>query len=93
MHMCEKSPALSEIQFDQFLVEATTCDNGSGATLGPDPLYGLYTSWCHVTGSVPDAENTFWEGMQGRINAEPNGLRMKGPAAADYFLASYPALV
>jgi hypothetical protein len=93
MHACEKSLPLADLQFAQFLMEATTYDDGSGFTLGPDPLFGLYTSWCHVTGTVPHAEETFWEGMQGRINPEPNGLRMKGPAAADYILASYPASV
>jgi hypothetical protein len=28
-----------------------------------------------------------------QIHPKRNGLRMKGPAAADYILASYPGLV
>jgi hypothetical protein len=84
---------MAETQFDQFLVEATTCEQGSGFSLDPDALYGLYTSWCHIAGTLPRTERIFWEAMRKRISREPNGLRMKGPAAADYILASYPALV
>ena len=84
---------MATTQFDQFLKEATTCDQGSDFSLQPDPLYGLYTSWCHVTGAAPRPEKTFWAAMNSRISPAPNGLRMKGAAAADYILMSYPGLV
>lgn len=80
-------------QFDRFLQEATTCDRDSGATLERDPLYGLYTSWCHVTGNAPRPERSFWADARVRIGAGHNGLRMRGPAAADYILNSCPGLV
>ncbi|TLM75342.1 hypothetical protein [Pseudarthrobacter sp. NamB4] len=84
---------MAATQYDQFLQDATTCDPGSGASLGPDALYGLYTSWCHVTCQEPQPEKMFWFAMQSRIEPQNNGLRMKGEAAADYILSSYPALV
>jgi hypothetical protein len=82
-------------QFDQFLEEATiTTDDQSDTTLGRDGLYGLYTSWCFLHQSVPQPEDTFWSAMRKKhIRPGRKGLRMKGPAAADYILASYPGLV
>lgn len=79
-------------QFDQFLQEATTCDRESEFSLDPDPLYGLYTSWCQVTRTALRAESSFWAAMNQRIGIGHNGLRMKGPAAADHLLTSYPGL-
>ena len=36
----------------------------------------------------------FWAAMKKKqIHPKRTGLRMKGPAAADYILASYPGLV
>jgi hypothetical protein len=84
---------MANTQYDQFLQEATTCDPGSGSTLKPDALYGLYTSWCHVTAQRPQAETAFWAAMRRRVAPQANGLQMKGAAAADYILCSYPALV
>ncbi|MFE4226554.1 hypothetical protein ACFRJ8_01560 [Arthrobacter sp. NPDC056886] len=81
-------------QFDQFLQEATIQDSGSDHALGKDCLYGLYTSWCFLNQITPQAEDAFWAAMQAKqIHPERTRLRMKGPAAADYILASYPALV
>ncbi|MET4590592.1 hypothetical protein [Arthrobacter sp. 754] len=79
-------------QFDQFLQEATYREQGSDSTLDPDSLYGLYTSWCSVSGNTPRAERAFWAAMRDRAGSG-QALRMKGPAAADYILTSYPALV
>ena len=85
---------MATTQYDQFLQEATTRDPESTASLGPDALYGLYTSWCHVTSRDPRPERAFWSAMQTHdIGLQRNGLRMKGEAAADYILSSYPALV
>lgn len=84
---------MADTQYDQFLREATACEPGSEFTLTPDALYGLYTSWCHLTLKEPRQERAFWAAMRRRIGPDANGLRMKGPAAADYILSSYPALV
>lgn len=86
---------MADMQFDQFLEEATiTTDDQSDATLGRDCLYGLYTSWCFLHQSVPQPEDAFWSAMRKKhVQPGRKGLRMKGPAAADYILASYPGLV
>lgn len=85
---------MADSQFDQFLQEATTHDPTSDAALGRNRLYGLYTSWCFLTQAAPTPEDAFWAAMKKkRIRPERAGLRMKGPAAADYILASYPGLV
>jgi hypothetical protein len=83
---------MADTHFDQFLQEATTYD--SDCSLERDQLYGLYTSWCCLTGTPPATETSFWAAMKTRIGSgHNNGLRMKGPAAADYILSSYPVLV
>ena len=79
-------------QFDQFLQEATCREHESSSTLDGDSFYGLYTSWCSVSHNTPRTEHTFWAAMRDRVGPG-QGLRMKGPAAADYILTSYPALV
>ncbi|GAC1499193.1 MAG: hypothetical protein NVS2B15_21870 [Pseudarthrobacter sp.] len=79
-------------QFDQFLQEATYRERESDSTLDPDSFYGLYTSWCSLSHNTTRAERTFWAAMRHRVGSG-HGLRMKGPAAADYILTSYPALV
>jgi hypothetical protein len=86
---------MADTQFDQFLEEATTTtDDQSGTALGRDSLYGLYTSWCFLQQRVPEPEAAFWAEMRKKsIQRGGSGLRMKGPAAADYILASYPGLV
>lgn len=77
---------MANSQFDQFLEEATTNGDRSDSTLGRDCLYGLYTSWCFPRQAVPRPEGVFWTAMRKkRIHPGPNGLRMKGPAAADTF--------
>lgn len=84
---------MAHSQFDKFLHEATTCDRDSDFTLARDPLYGLYTSWCFINQRAPRTEAAFWTAMGRRIDPDHNGLRMKGPAATDYILTSYPGLV
>jgi hypothetical protein len=83
---------MAHSHFDQFLQEATTPDLESDCTLAPDPFYGLYVSWCQITQAKRRTEKSFRAAMKIRVGAGPNGLCMKGPAAADYFLASYPRL-
>lgn len=55
-------------------------------------MYGLYTSWCYLSHKSPQAEHDFWAAMNQRVNPG-QCLGMKGPAAADYILNSYRALV
>jgi hypothetical protein len=83
---------MAHSQFDQFLQEATYPDQESDWTLGADTFYGLYTSWCYVSHRMPEAEHVFWPAMSQRVSAG-QCLRMKGPAAADYILSSYAAVV
>ncbi|MGO4193453.1 hypothetical protein AB4Y67_17540 [Arthrobacter sp. YAF17] len=81
-------------QYDQFLQEATTPDPAADHALGRNRLYGLYTSWCFLRQAAPRPEDAFWTAMKKKqIHPRRTGLRMKGPAAADYILASYPGLV
>ncbi len=83
---------MAHSHFDTFLTEATYLDATSDTALDRDRLYGLYTSWCFINRRPVDRESLFWEAMHTRINARRNGLRMKGPAATDYILTSYPEL-
>jgi hypothetical protein len=83
---------MAHSQFDQFLREATYPDQESDWTLDADTFYGLYTSWCYVTHRNPRPEHDFWTAMSQRVRPG-QCLRMKGPAAADYILSSYPAVV
>ncbi|WP_258804829.1 hypothetical protein [Pseudarthrobacter sp. NS4] len=83
---------MAHSQFDQFLQEATYRDQDSASTLDADSFYGLYTSWCHVSHSTLRTEHTFWAAMKHRVRPG-QCLRMKGPAAADYILNSYRAVV
>jgi hypothetical protein len=79
-------------QFSLFLQEAT--DPVSDACVGRECLYGLYISWCLLSQQTPSPEETFWAAMKKRnIHPGRTGLRIKGPAAADYILSSYPAVV
>jgi hypothetical protein len=83
---------MAHSQFDQFLTEATCPDHESGRTLDDDTLYGLYTSWCHLSQQEPQAEHVFWDAISHRVR--PGAcLRMTGPAAADYIMCSYRAVV
>lgn len=83
---------MAQTDFDQFLNEATSNDQESHAALEGDAFYGLYTSWCCVSGKTTHPEHVFWEAMRTRVNPR-RGLRMKGPAAADYIMSSYQAVV
>jgi hypothetical protein len=83
---------MAHSQFDQFLSEATYRDRESDSTLDRDSLYGLYTSWCYLSGNAPQSEHAFWAAMKQRTSRGQR-LKMKGPAAADYILSSYQAVV
>jgi hypothetical protein len=77
--------------FQQFLHDATSPAPDTDSPLGPDCLDGLYTSWCLLQGMARKPVASFRAGMRlCRINVHRGRLRMKGRAAADYILASYP---
>jgi hypothetical protein len=83
---------MAHSQFDQFLNDATYRDRESDSTLDDDSFYGLYTSWCYLLGRTPTAEHVFWAEIKQRVSPG-QCLKMKGPAAADYILSSYQAVV
>ncbi|MBT2549697.1 hypothetical protein [Arthrobacter sp. ISL-65] len=77
--------------FQQFLHDATYPAPETDSPLGPDCLYGLYTSWCLIQGLTPKTDSSFRAGMRRcRVNLRGARRKMKGRAAADYILASYP---
>ena len=85
---------MTSTHFDRFLLESLTTARETDAGLCKDELYGLYTSWCFLHQAAPQPEVAFWAAMKKKqIHPKGSGLRMKGPAAADYILASYPGLV
>jgi hypothetical protein len=81
--------------FDRFLVEAIAADREAGTGLGPDSLYGLYTSWCMVSHSPIASPRALFTALKDRHGISPsnNCLAMTGPAATDYILASAPNIV
>jgi len=83
---------MAATHFEQFLSDATVPDPDTDCPLGPDCLYGLYTSWCFLNGTKPEPDSAFRAAMHRcGVDVHASRLRMKGPAAADYILASYPA--
>ncbi|WLQ05943.1 hypothetical protein [Arthrobacter oryzae] len=77
--------------FERFLLDATAPDD-THCPLGPDCLYGLYTSWCLLHSIAPVDDIAFRAAMERcGIDLRNSRRRMKGPAAADYILSSYPA--
>jgi hypothetical protein len=81
-------------KIDRFLSEATAPDQDGDASLRKDQLYGLYTSWCILNQCIPASAGEFWSEMKTRrIRSTDSRLRMTGAAAADYILATRPALV
>ncbi len=84
----------ADVQFDQFLQEATALDPAAGAALGRSRLYGLYTSWCFLRQDAPRPEGVLWAALRHKgIHPGRTPLRMTGPAATDYILSSYPEMV
>ncbi|MDQ0121020.1 hypothetical protein AB0280_01120 [Pseudarthrobacter sp902506025] len=78
--------------FTAFLEEATVREFDTDCPLSADCLYGLYVSWCSLKGLRAEADFTFRAAMHRRdIDVHDSRLRMTGPAAADYILATYPA--
>lgn len=80
--------------FDAFLREAISAVPGSDKGLDCEELFGLYTSWCLLSGCAPQSPKALWHAL-GRRGISPgrNMLAMTGPAAADYIVSSAPGLV
>jgi hypothetical protein len=78
--------------FDQFLDQATIAEFDTDCPLSADSLYGLYISWCILQALEAKPDATFRAAMHRcGVDVDDSRLRMVGPAAADYILASYPA--
>lgn len=81
-------------QFEHFVAEALTTDRATDTVLGPDELFGLYTSWCLIHQAQPAAAEDLFMALRERgVDPENCELAMTGPAAADYILASAPSLI
>lgn len=93
-HLRIEGASVSTTHFDDFVRDAINSDPGSDKGLGSEELYGLYTSWCVLTGCPLESAEALWLalGRKGIIPGE-NTLAMTGPAAADYILSSAPDLV
>lgn len=48
--------------FDDFLRESTSTEPGSETGLDAEELYGLYISWCALSGCPPESAEALWEG-------------------------------
>lgn len=80
--------------FEVFLAQAVDEEQDKEAGLGPDELYGLYTSWCLLNKEEPQPPEALWQALKThRIKPRHNHVGMKGPAAADYIVSSAPDLV
>ncbi|MFF1255149.1 hypothetical protein ACFVYC_21980 [Pseudarthrobacter sp. NPDC058329] len=85
---------MSTTHFDDFLKDAVSADPGSDAGLNCEELFGLYTSWCLLNSCPAESADALFEALGPRgIVPGKNTLAMTGPAAADYILASAPAIV
>lgn len=88
--------------YTRFVQECIAADAVNDHVLTEDQMYGVYLSWCALQAQTPGPCEAFWAAMsqQGIHERRANdhrsirpGLRMTGPAALDYILASQPSLV
>ena len=94
MYMSLEEPKMDATKFEQFVAEALTTERETDTVLGPDELYGLYTSWCLIHKLQPAAPDSLFKALKQRgIDPHNCELAMTGPAAADYILASAPSLI
>ncbi|MEO5779909.1 MULTISPECIES: hypothetical protein [Arthrobacter] len=87
--------------YSRFISDCIAADAGEDHGLTDDELYGVYISWCALRRQIPEPCKAFWAAMaklgfdeRRRINRRyvRPGLRMTGPAAVDYILASRASL-
>lgn len=85
---------MSATHFDGFVQDSLNSDPGSDKGLDSEELFGLYTSWCLLTGCPQESAEALWDALESRgIIPGRNTLAMTGPTAADYILSSAPDLV
>lgn len=85
---------MSATHFDGLVQDSLNGDPGSDKGLDSEELFGLYTSWCLLTGCPQESAEALWHALESRgIIPGKNTLAMTGPAAADYILSSAPDLV
>lgn len=84
---------MTDTHIEKFLSQAVNEEHDVESGLDGDELYGLYTSWCLINQVEPEAPEVLWAALKVRhISPGQNHLTMKGPAAADYIIASAPDL-
>ncbi len=94
MTISRRQQCVDSPHFDAFLGEAVNTDPGSDNGLDREELFGLYISWCLVTGRLPQPAKALWHALHERgITPGRNALAMAGPAARDYIVSSAPSLV
>lgn len=88
--------------YARFVQDCIAADTLDDHMLTEDQLFGVYLSWCALLAQTPESCESFWAAMS-RLGVHERrgkdhryirrGLRMTGPAALDYILASQPSLV
>ena len=82
-------------------VQDCLADTLEEQTLTEDQVFGVYLSWCSLLAQAPGPCESFWAamaelGLHERYGNNRGvmrlGLRMTGPAALNYILASQPNL-
>ena len=87
--------------YARFVQDCIAADTLDDHMVTEDQLFGVYLSWCTLLGQDPGPSESFWAAMSRLAVHEQRGdgrhmragLRMTGPAALDYILASRPSLV
>lgn len=88
--------------YSRFIRDCIAADPLDDHKLTEDEMYGVYLSWCTLHRQPPKPPASFWTAMS-RLGLHEQhsdnhrsirpGLRITGPAALDYILASRPSLV
>jgi hypothetical protein len=85
-------------QLDRFLQDCIVINEATDEGLTTDEMYGLYVSWCSLSGLPPAGDRDFRRALatngihphrQGHHVVYP-GMSMTGPAASDYIITSVP---
>jgi len=88
--------------YARFVQDCIAADGADDHGLTEDQMYGLYLSWCMLQGQQPAPCESFQAAMSNlglRARRHTNhryirpGLRMTGPAAIDYILATRSSLL
>lgn len=82
--------------FARFIQESLVIEEDTDEGMDLDTLYGLYISWCRISGVLTESESRFLSTLRRhRLRWGHHesgwvlvGLRMVGPAARDYVICS-----